>query len=68
LRIEKLLIRLGLPTKFNQYKAEDVLAVMLMDKKKEQGKLRFVLPSALGSVVVRGDVAREDVMAVLQCP
>ncbi|MEP7198562.1 MAG: 3-dehydroquinate synthase [Chloroflexota bacterium] len=64
-RVETLLTRLKLPTTFNQFAADDVLSVMLTDKKKEQGKIRFVLPVELGKVVVRGDVVREDVIAVL---
>jgi 3-dehydroquinate synthase len=65
-RVEALLMQLHLPTTYDEFDAEQVLAVMLTDKKKAQGKIRFVLPEALGKVVVRGDVAREDVVAVLE--
>ncbi len=65
IRIEALLRNLGLPTVFHQFDAGEVLRVMLTDKKKEHGKIRFVLPIALGDVVVRGDISPEDVKAVL---
>jgi 3-dehydroquinate synthase len=65
-RVEALLRQLQLPTMYDEFDAEQALAVMATDKKKAQGKIRFVLPEALGKVVVRGDVAREDVAAVLE--
>ncbi len=65
-RIELLLMSLGLPTWFGHFEAAKVLEVMSTDKKRAQGKIRFVLPVELGKVVVRGDVAREDVMVVLK--
>ena len=65
LRVENLLRNLALPTVFHQFDAEQVLRVMTTDKKKEQGKIRFVLPLALGQVVVRADISPEDVKTVL---
>lgn len=65
-RIENLLRNLGLPTVFHQFDAEQVLHVMTADKKKEQGRIRFVLPIALGRVVVRGDISPEVVKTVLR--
>jgi 3-dehydroquinate synthase len=65
-RVEVLLRQLHLPTMYDEFEAEQVLAMMTTDKKKSQGKIRFVLPEALGRVVIRGDVAREDVAAVLE--
>jgi 3-dehydroquinate synthetase len=64
-RTESLLTRLGLPTSYAQFAPADVVAAMATDKKKERGQLRFVLPRALGEVIVRGDVALADVLAVL---
>jgi 3-dehydroquinate synthase len=65
-RVEALLRQLQLPTMYDEFDTEQALAVMATDKKKAQGKIRFVLPEALGKVVVRDDVAREDVAAVLE--
>ncbi len=64
-RTETLLKRLGLPAAYAQYAPAEVVAAMATDKKKERGQIRFVLPRALGEVVVRGDVALADVLAVL---
>ncbi|TMC57335.1 MAG: 3-dehydroquinate synthase [Chloroflexi bacterium] len=50
---------------FHQFDAEQVLRAMTTDKKKEQGKIRFVLPLTLGQVVVRADISPEDVKTVL---
>ncbi len=36
------------------------------DKKKRRGRLRFVLPRAVGDVIVTEAVAEADVKAVLQ--
>jgi shikimate kinase/3-dehydroquinate synthase len=63
-RTERLLKQLGLPTNYDQFDGNAALGVMLTDKKKEQGKIRFVLPVELGKVVVRGDIAPEEVLAI----
>ncbi|MBI3732930.1 MAG: 3-dehydroquinate synthase [Chloroflexi bacterium] len=65
-RTAALLDRLGLPTQVNRFDPASVLAAMQTDKKRAQGRIRFVLPVELGKVVVRDDVAREDVEAVLR--
>ena len=65
-RTRNLLQRLHLPTSYSQFAAAAALDVMLTDKKKEQGKIRFVLPVELGKVIIRGDIPREQVMAVFE--
>jgi 3-dehydroquinate synthase len=65
-RTRNLLQRLHLPTTYSQFAAVAALDVMLTDKKKEQGKIRFVLPVELGKVVIRGDIPREQVMAIFE--
>ncbi len=56
-RVELLIRRLHLPVSVNGLEAEAkrVLSAMTRDKKKKSGKLRFVLPVAIGKVVVRDD-------------
>ena len=39
---------------------------MMHDKKVQHGKLRFVLPSRLGSVELVNDVDPEDIRAALE--
>ena len=55
-RIEKLLVRAGLPVKAPQQVAEDdFLSLMAVDKKVLDGQLRLVLIKALGAAVVTSD-------------
>jgi 3-dehydroquinate synthase len=44
---------------------EAILAATLRDKKVQAGRVRWVLPTAIGSVVVRDDVPEELVRAVI---
>lgn len=65
-RVERLLERLSLPTRVEAgYAPEQVLAAMATDKKRLNGRLRFVLPRAIGDVDVFDDVPAEAVLAVL---
>lgn len=60
-RITRLLGRLGLPIRAPGYDVEAVLAAMSHDKKRAGKRLRFVIPQALGDVVVIDDPG-EDVV------
>jgi 3-dehydroquinate synthase len=64
-RIERVLTRLGLPTTFRGHTPAQVWRAMGADKKRRGKKLRFVLPRALGDVIVTDDVAQNDVLEVL---
>jgi 3-dehydroquinate synthase len=66
MRVERLLERLELPAQPVGLAAEHIVAAMATDKKRAGGRLRFVLPRALGDVDVFDDVTREEVLAVLQ--
>ena len=52
----KLLAALGLPTTVAGLDIEALMTAMQRDKKAEHGKLRFVLPSRLGSVELVGEI------------
>jgi len=54
-RVEALLTGVGLPVKFPDLSAEAALAAMSLDKKSEGGKVKMVLPTAIGLVVVTRD-------------
>jgi 3-dehydroquinate synthetase len=43
-----------------------ILAAMATDKKRVAARLRFVLPRALGDVVIVDNVTNEEIVAVLQ--
>lgn len=64
-RVRGLLTRLGLPTNLPGPAPEAVLAAMATDKKRRAGRLRFVLPQALGRVAVYDDVTEAEVLAAL---
>ncbi|MFO7246127.1 MAG: 3-dehydroquinate synthase [Thermaerobacter sp.] len=67
LRIERLLERLNLPTRLPPGLApQRVLEAAGADKKRRDGRLRWVLPAGLGRVVIRGDVPAGQVLEVLQ--
>ncbi|HEX6988801.1 MAG TPA: 3-dehydroquinate synthase [Bacillota bacterium] len=66
-RVERLLHRLGLPTRLPAgLSPQQVLAAAGSDKKRRDGRLRWVLPAGLGRVVIRDDVPSEAVLATLQ--
>lgn len=54
-RIRSCLQGLGLPVSLSGLKPSEVRAAMGHDKKRDQGRLRFVLPLAVGEVVLRPD-------------
>jgi 3-dehydroquinate synthase len=65
-RQHDLLKALGLPVDFPPLDHATILDAMSRDKKVENGKLRFVLPTRLGHVELVGDVDPADVRAVLR--
>jgi 3-dehydroquinate synthase len=56
----------GLPQQWPALDPEAVLQCLQGDKKVRDGKVRFVLPTGLGSVQIRDDVTPEQVLAALQ--
>jgi 3-dehydroquinate synthase len=65
-RQERLLERFELPTQIEPWPVEELLQAMRSDKKTVAGRLRLVLPSALGKVEVVADVPEAQVVAVLE--
>ncbi len=68
-RQTSLLAALGLPTKLpsgSRPPIDDILSRMMLDKKTQAGKLRFVLPTRLGHVELFSDVPEADVRAVIE--
>ena len=68
-RIHTLLTRLGLPVSVAGYGVEEIHAAMAQDKKRLGKKLRFIIPQALGEVVMIDDpgdaVVRQAIQSVL---
>src|SRR5262249_31453081 len=70
LRLQRLLVRLRLPTKPERWPVDDLLTVMRLDKKAVAGRMRFVLPRQLGEVALFDDIPESDGRAWLPwtCP
>ncbi len=64
-RVRALLEAAGLPTRPPPVGAERLKMLMAIDKKIAAGRLRFILPTGIGSSVARDDVPEADLDAVL---
>ena len=65
-RIANLVERLGLPTQVSGYDADAIMAAMVHDKKRKGKTLRFVIPQALGDVVIIDDPGEDVVRAAVE--
>lgn len=65
-RLEALLAGLGLATALANFTADEVLAAMRLDKKKQGRSLRLILPRALGRVEIVRDVPDAEVLAAIR--
>jgi 3-dehydroquinate synthase len=65
-RQRRLIESAGLPTAWPDLSAEAVLDSLQGDKKVRDGRLRFVLPTGIGSVEIRDDVSREEILSCLE--
>ena len=65
-RIEAVLTRLGLPTRFHKLAVPEVRAAMSSDKKKAGGRLHFVLPVDPGRAEIRQTVPENIILQTLE--
>jgi len=65
-RIVSVLRAHGLPTRYDAHRPEAIYGAMVADKKRRAGRLRFVLPRAIGEVSIDPDVPEADVLAALE--
>jgi 3-dehydroquinate synthase len=65
-RQRRLIAAAGLPLSFPTLDPEAVLACLQGDKKVRDGRVRFVLPTGVGSVTIRDDVDAGMIRAVLE--
>ena len=65
-RQRNLLNVLNLPIETPKLDADKILDSMMHDKKVEHGKLRFILPSRMGSVELVGNIESDDVRDALE--
>ncbi len=64
-KIEKILSNYGFKTKVCIKNPDAVKALMQKDKKKSSGKLKFVLPEKIGTVIQTSDVSSEEIDAAI---
>jgi 3-dehydroquinate synthase len=65
-RTERIFRKFGLPVRIpDSCATEDVMSAMLHDKKFTEGKMVFVVPTAIGSVEIRSDVSSEWVKDIV---
>nr|YP_009530330.1 3-dehydroquinate synthase [Paulinella micropora]AXY63019.1 3-dehydroquinate synthase [Paulinella micropora] len=62
---KKLIEKAGLPLVWPKLPLNSVLSCLKGDKKVQEGKVRFVLPTGLGKVVIKNDVPKEMITHVL---
>ena len=65
-RIEKLLIRHGLPTKYTIEDIELFYNKFFLDKKSSNDKIKFILPKGIGNYEIRDDINKNLVQDVLK--
>ena len=59
-RMRDLMLKLNLPCSLKKtWKFDDLMSAMLHDKKTESGKLKIILPTAIGSSVIQKDIPIE---------
>lgn len=64
-RIEALISAFGLPVTFTGLLVEDIIASMYHDKKVLAGKIRFVIPDAVGQAKIMSDIPTEVIKGAL---
>lgn len=66
-RLRRVIQNVGLPTEISGHKTAEIIKAMKHDKKVVDGKIRFILPRAMGEVFVTDEVNQsiiEEVLAV----
>lgn len=64
-RQESLFVKLGLSLKDTELNPDDIVSILYQDKKTIGGKLRFVLPTDIGTVVINDKVNEETILKAL---
>lgn len=65
-RQERLLKKIGLPTKVPDLEIAEIVKVMHIDKKAEDGRIRFVLPTGIGEEPVLKYISEEIIASALR--
>ncbi|MEK3881448.1 3-dehydroquinate synthase [Paenibacillus sp. PL2-23] len=64
---KRVLAKCGLPVSLpKHYDVDDIMAAMMHDKKFKEGKMVFVVPTAIGKVEIKSDVSVEWVREIVE--
>lgn len=66
LRVQNILEMYGLPRTPERVDIDRVLRLLAHDKKARGGRPRFILPTQIGQVVIRGDVSEDVIRSVVE--
>ncbi len=61
-----LLKKAGLPTVFPGINPETALQTMYLDKKVKGGKIRYILPTEIGKVIITSDVTNDEALKAIE--
>lgn len=64
--IEESLKKIGLPVKVKNIKSEDIMSMILTDKKNSAGKINWSLPKKIGKVEINIEVSEEKVIKAIK--
>ena len=65
-RLKNLIINSGLPHKLEEFDKNEMLEIMLLDKKIKNKKLRLILLSKLGEAYIEDNIQNEHIMDALE--
>ena len=65
-RIRKVLQKFSLPIKFHVADADAFYELFFLDKKSENGKIKFILPDGIGKFYASKEIAKDEVIAALK--
>ncbi|WP_295145925.1 3-dehydroquinate synthase [uncultured Campylobacter sp.] len=65
-RVKKVLIKNNLPVSYKISDEEAFCDAFSLDKKSQNGKVKFILPKGIGDAVIKSDLPREEVIKILR--
>ena len=65
-QIRKVLQKFALPIKFHVKDAAEFYELFFLDKKSENGKIKFILPDGIGKFYASKEIAKDEVIAALK--
>ncbi len=66
LKIKELLAKFSLPTHYALRDESAFYEAFMLDKKTQEGSVKFILSNGIGSAVMKNDIKRDDVIKILR--